>query len=146
MQQLSSVWCPSVQREEKLFRPPVFLLVVADGAVLVFLCRWNGRCSFSGFGSSWICYGDGSCDISKALGFHGKEDGGLGWIPAGWSRRRSRRWWKLLGVCLIILYTRVFPANTQGCTVCLLNTVFPFGKKKMASALPAEKHHLRSNS
>ena len=43
---------------------------------------------------------DGSCDISKALGFHGEEDGGLGWIPAGWSRRRSRRRWKLLGVCV----------------------------------------------
>ena len=43
---------------------------------------------------------DGSCDISKALGFHGEEDGGLGWILAGWSRRGSRRRWKLLGVCV----------------------------------------------
>ena len=33
-------------------------------------------------------------------------------------------------VCLIILYTRVFSANMQGCTVCLLNTVFPFKKNE----------------
>ena len=64
------------------------------------------------------------------MGFHGEEDGGLGWILAGWSRRGSRRRWKLLGVCLIILYTRVFSANMQDCTVCLLNTVFPFKKNE----------------
>jgi len=68
---------------------------------------------------------DGSCDISKALGFHGEKDGGLGWILAGWSRRGFKKTVEAPGcVCLIILYTRVFPANTQGCTVCLLNTVF----------------------
>ncbi|XP_039781410.1 uncharacterized protein LOC120648830 [Panicum virgatum] len=49
----------------------------------------------SGFGASWICYGDDSCDISKALEFHGEEDGGLVCIPVVWSRRCSRRW-KLL--------------------------------------------------
>ena len=32
-------------------------------------------------------------------------------------------------VCLIILYTRVFPTNMHSCIVCLLNTVFPFEKK-----------------